>query len=89
MALAQTEKVLAETEAAPSAGSPSRGPGPTSPPSSSPSSRVASGNEEGQLRGVFTSFNADTPLLDVEVDRQKAKALGVPIEQVFGTAAAS
>jgi hydrophobic/amphiphilic exporter-1 (mainly G- bacteria), HAE1 family len=46
---------------------------------------VAKGNEDGRLRGVFTSFNADTPLLDVEVDRQKAKALGVPIEQIFGT----
>ncbi|WP_163786045.1 efflux RND transporter permease subunit [Myxococcus vastator] len=46
---------------------------------------VAKGNEDARLRGVFTSFNADTPLLDVEVDRQKAKALGVPIEQVFGT----
>ncbi|MDY7225067.1 efflux RND transporter permease subunit [Hyalangium rubrum] len=46
---------------------------------------VARGNEEGRLRGVFTAFTADTPLLDVEVDRQKAKALGVPIEQVFGT----
>ncbi|AKQ64945.1 RND efflux system, inner membrane transporter CmeB [Myxococcus hansupus] len=46
---------------------------------------VAKGNEDGQLRGVFTTFNADTPLLDVEVDRQKAKALGIPIEQVFGT----
>jgi HAE1 family hydrophobic/amphiphilic exporter-1 len=46
---------------------------------------VARGNEEGRLRGIFTSFTADTPLLDVEVDRQKAKALGVPIEQIFGT----
>ncbi|SES90038.1 efflux RND transporter permease subunit [Stigmatella erecta] len=46
---------------------------------------VAKANEDGRLRGVFTSFNADTPLLDVEVDRQKAKALGVPIEQIFGT----
>jgi HAE1 family hydrophobic/amphiphilic exporter-1 len=46
---------------------------------------VAKGNEEARLRGVFTSFTADTPLLDVEVDRQKAKALGVPIEQIFGT----
>ncbi|WNG26264.1 multidrug efflux RND transporter permease subunit [Cystobacter fuscus] len=46
---------------------------------------VASGNEEGRLRGVFSSFNADTPLLDVEVDRQKAKALGVPVEQIFST----
>jgi HAE1 family hydrophobic/amphiphilic exporter-1 len=46
---------------------------------------VAGGNANSQLRGVFTTFNADTPLLDVEVDRQKAKALGVPMEQVFGT----
>jgi HAE1 family hydrophobic/amphiphilic exporter-1 len=46
---------------------------------------VAKSNEESRLRGVFTSFTADTPLLDVEVDRQKAKALGVPIEQIFGT----
>ncbi|OJH38786.1 efflux RND transporter permease subunit [Cystobacter ferrugineus] len=46
---------------------------------------VMSGNEEGRLRGVFSSFNADTPLLDVEVDRQKAKALGVPVEQIFST----
>ncbi|MCI0671719.1 MAG: efflux RND transporter permease subunit, partial [Myxococcaceae bacterium] len=46
---------------------------------------VARGNESGTLRGVLTSFTANTPLLDVEVDRQKAKALGVPIEQVFGT----
>ncbi|MCP3140368.1 efflux RND transporter permease subunit [Pyxidicoccus xibeiensis] len=46
---------------------------------------VARGNEQGLLRGVSTGFNADTPLLDVEVDRQKAKALGVPIEQIFGT----
>ncbi len=46
---------------------------------------VAKGNEESTLRGVFSSFTADTPLLDVEVDRQKAKALGVPIEQIFST----
>ena len=46
---------------------------------------AAKGNEEGRLRGVFTSFTADAPLLDVEVDRQKAKALGVPIEQIFAT----
>ncbi|QRK06873.1 multidrug efflux RND transporter permease subunit [Archangium violaceum] len=46
---------------------------------------VANGNQESRLRGVYSTFNADTPLLDVEVDRQKAKALGIPIEQVFGT----
>lgn len=46
---------------------------------------VARANEDPRLRGIFTSFTADTPILDVEVDRQKAKAIGVPIEQVFGT----
>ncbi|NMO19739.1 multidrug efflux RND transporter permease subunit [Pyxidicoccus fallax] len=46
---------------------------------------MAKGNEDPRLRGVFTGFNTDTPLLNVEVDRQKAKALGVPIEQVFST----
>ncbi len=46
---------------------------------------TAKANGDDKLRGVFTSFTADTPLLDVEVDRQKAKALGVPLEQVFGT----
>ncbi|MBU8897789.1 multidrug efflux RND transporter permease subunit [Corallococcus sp. M34] len=46
---------------------------------------MAKGSEEPRLRGVFSGFNADTPLLDVEVDRQKAKALGVPIEQIFST----
>ncbi|WNG37414.1 multidrug efflux RND transporter permease subunit [Archangium violaceum] len=46
---------------------------------------VANSNQESRLRGVYSTFNADTPLLDVEVDRQKAKALGIPIEQVFGT----
>ncbi|MBZ4399701.1 efflux RND transporter permease subunit [Myxococcus sp. AS-1-15] len=46
---------------------------------------MAQGNEDGRLRGVFTGFNADTPLLDVEVDRQLAKAVGVPIDQIFST----
>ncbi|MBZ4409765.1 multidrug efflux RND transporter permease subunit [Myxococcus sp. XM-1-1-1] len=46
---------------------------------------MAQGNDDGRLRGVFTGFNADTPLLDVEVDRQLAKAVGVPIDQIFST----
>lgn len=46
---------------------------------------VAKAQQHPQLRGVFTSFTASTPLLDVDVDRQKAKALGVPIDQVFST----
>ncbi|MCE9669637.1 multidrug efflux RND transporter permease subunit [Myxococcus stipitatus] len=43
------------------------------------------GAEEPRLRGVFTGFNANTPLLEVDVDRQLAKALGVSLDQVFGT----
>jgi hydrophobic/amphiphilic exporter-1 (mainly G- bacteria), HAE1 family len=41
--------------------------------------------QDPKLRGVFTTFTAATPVLDVEVDRQKAKALGVPIDQIFST----
>src|SRR5690606_17745218 len=37
------------------------------------------------LRGVYSSFNADTPLFDVEVDRQKAKSLGIPVANIFST----
>ncbi|MFE8599253.1 efflux RND transporter permease subunit [Archangium violaceum] len=46
---------------------------------------VSTSSEDSRVRGTFTSFTADTPQLKVEVDRQKAKALGVPIEQIFGT----
>ncbi|MCP3098136.1 multidrug efflux RND transporter permease subunit [Myxococcus sp. K15C18031901] len=46
---------------------------------------MAVGNDDARLRGVFTGFNANTPLLEVDVDRQKAKALGVSLDQVFGT----
>ncbi len=46
---------------------------------------VRQGSEDARLRGLLTSFTADTPLVDVEVDRLAAKSLGVPIESVFGT----
>lgn len=41
-------------------------------------------NEQPELGGVFTTFSASTPQLKVEVDRNKAKALGVPLSDVFG-----
>jgi hydrophobic/amphiphilic exporter-1 (mainly G- bacteria), HAE1 family len=43
------------------------------------------GQDEKTLRGVFTTFTASTPLLDVSIDRQKAKAMGVPMDQIFST----
>ncbi len=46
---------------------------------------IKAASEHPELRGIFTSFTSDTPILNVEVDRAKAKSLGVPIDQVFGT----
>ena len=46
---------------------------------------VAKASQSPELRGVYTTFTAATPLLNVDVDRQKAKALGVPVDQVFST----
>lgn len=46
---------------------------------------VASASQQPQLRGVFSSFTASTPMLDLEVDRQKAKSLGVSIDEIFST----
>ncbi len=46
---------------------------------------VAAANQDPRLRGIFTSFTSNTPIINVEVDRDRAKALGVPIDQVYGT----
>ena len=46
---------------------------------------IGEANQDPRLRGIFTSFTADSPVLEAEVDRLLAKALGVPLEQVFGT----
>jgi HAE1 family hydrophobic/amphiphilic exporter-1 len=40
-------------------------------------------NGQPQLSNVFSTFRADAPQLFVEVDRQKAKAQGVPVADVF------
>ncbi|EPX60260.1 RND efflux system, inner membrane transporter CmeB [Cystobacter fuscus DSM 2262] len=42
-------------------------------------------NQGGQLRSVFSSFTATTPLLTVSVDREKAKALGVSLDALYST----
>ncbi|APR82656.1 RND efflux system, inner membrane transporter CmeB [Minicystis rosea] len=43
------------------------------------------GNKSKNLRGVFSMFTANDPQLVVDVDRRKAKALGVPVSDVFST----
>ena len=43
---------------------------------------VGSGRQRADLRGLFTSFTANDPQQLVQIDREKAKAIGVPISQV-------
>jgi HAE1 family hydrophobic/amphiphilic exporter-1 len=42
-------------------------------------------NEQPELAGVFSPFTAATPQLVVDVDRDKAKTLGVNLNDVFAT----
>ncbi len=41
------------------------------------------------LGGVQTLWRANVPQLYVDVDREKAKALGVPLDELYGTLAAT
>ena len=41
------------------------------------------------LAGVQTLWRANVPQLHVDVDREKAKSLGVPIDQVYNALAAT
>lgn len=44
---------------------------------------VGQANQSPVLRGVFSSYTANTPLLNVSVDRERALALGVPLSELF------
>ena len=46
---------------------------------------VQDGNAQSQLTNLNTTFRADVPQLFAEVDRTKAKSLGIPLDSVFGT----
>ncbi|MFT3771259.1 MAG: efflux RND transporter permease subunit [Minicystis sp.] len=46
---------------------------------------MGEGNKSPLLRGVFSTFTANDPQLVVDVDRRKAKALGVAVSDVFST----
>ncbi len=43
---------------------------------------VANSHQRTDLQGLFTSFTANDPQQLVQIDREKAKAIGVPINQV-------
>jgi len=42
----------------------------------------AEGNQGGRLAGLFTSFTANDPQYLVKIDREKAKSLRVPLNQI-------
>ena len=50
---------------------------------------LAVANKDPQLGGVQTLWRSGVPQLHVDVDREKAKALGVPINEVFDTLSAT
>jgi hydrophobe/amphiphile efflux-1 (HAE1) family protein len=46
---------------------------------------VAKGSQSEDLQSLFTSFRANTPWLDLRIDRTKAKTKGVSMSEVFNT----
>jgi multidrug efflux pump len=44
---------------------------------------AAKGNEQPGLVGLFNGFRARTPQLYVDIDREKARSMGVPLTEVF------
>jgi multidrug efflux pump subunit AcrB len=50
---------------------------------------MGAASQSKQLAGVQTLWRATTPQLYVDVDRERAKALGVPVDEVFNTLAAT
>jgi HAE1 family hydrophobic/amphiphilic exporter-1/multidrug efflux pump len=50
---------------------------------------LAAANKDPMLAGVQTLWRSNVPQLHVDVDREKAKALGVPINDLFDTLAAT
>jgi HAE1 family hydrophobic/amphiphilic exporter-1 len=43
---------------------------------------IATGNQDRNLAGLFTSFTANDPQILVKIDREKAKSLQIPLSQI-------
>ncbi|OFW47061.1 MAG: hypothetical protein A3J29_16700 [Acidobacteria bacterium RIFCSPLOWO2_12_FULL_67_14b] len=43
---------------------------------------IGQGNQGGRVQGLFSSFRADDPQLIVDIDRDKARSLGLPLREV-------
>ena len=50
---------------------------------------IAAGAQRPELGNVFTSFDPNYPQVKVELDREKARTLGVPVNEVFQTMSAA
>jgi HAE1 family hydrophobic/amphiphilic exporter-1 len=50
---------------------------------------VRDGNAQSGLTGLQTSFRAGVPQIYADIDRERAKSLGIPLGTVFGTLQAS
>jgi HAE1 family hydrophobic/amphiphilic exporter-1 len=46
---------------------------------------IAAGNSSKDVRGLFTSYTANDPQFVVTIDREKAKAVRVPLQQITDT----
>lgn len=46
---------------------------------------LARANKLPQLKGVFSTFTADMPQLRIDVNRQRAQALQIPLDDIFNT----
>nr|WP_255611405.1 efflux RND transporter permease subunit [Synechocystis sp. PCC 7339] len=46
---------------------------------------LGAANQSPDLQRVFSTFQANSPQLIVDVDRNRAKSLGVPVDQIFQT----
>ena len=46
---------------------------------------IAAANQRPEIAAAFTQFAANTPQIEVEVNRDRAKALGVEIDSIFDT----
>ena len=46
---------------------------------------VGQANQEPELRNVFSTYQADVPQIWLEIDRDKAKKQGVPLDAIFAT----
>jgi len=43
---------------------------------------MGAANQSGEVQGAFSSFRADDPQLVVDIDRDKARSLGLPLREV-------